>query len=107
MILESDLVFRLNKIIIICPKHKEFLIEFSKDETDIIPELKIERKELKERVETEHDSLTIDQRLDLEDRIKEINEKIKEIQNKKKDYFLDNSKLIFEYFENKKNISNQ
>jgi hypothetical protein len=31
---------------------------------------------------------------------------IKELKNKKKEYFLDNSKYIFDYFENKKNISN-
>ena len=37
----------------------------------------------------------------------EIKNKIKELKNKKKEYFLDNSKYIFEYFENKKNISNE
>ena len=40
------------------------------------------------------------------DKLKEINIKINELKNKKKEYFLDNSKFIFEYFENKKNISN-
>ena len=30
---------------------------------------------------------------------------IREFKMKKKEYFLDNSKCIFEYFENKKNIS--
>ena len=28
----------------------------------------------------------------------------KELKNKKKNYFLDNSKYIFEYFENKKKV---
>jgi len=37
---------------------------------------------------------------------KEINETIKELKKKKNDYFLDNSKYIFEYFENKKSINN-
>ena len=84
-------------------KHKEFLNEFSKDENDKIPELKIERQELKDKLN--NISLTVDERLDCQDRINEITQSIKETKNKKKEYFLDNSKFIFDYFENKKNIS--
>ena len=43
--------------------------------------------------------------LDIKDNIASLKEIIKETKLKKKDYFLDNSKFIFEYFENKKNIS--
>ncbi len=86
-------------------KHKEFLNEFTKDERDKIPEFKLERLELKQKLIDEHDELSVEQRLDLEDRINELTEMIKETKSKKKDYFLDNSKFIFEYFENKKNIS--
>jgi hypothetical protein len=84
-------------------KHKEFLNEFSKDENNKIPELKIERQELKDKLNNV--SLTVDERLDCQDRILEITQSIKETKNKKKEYFLDNSKFIFDYFENKKNIS--
>jgi hypothetical protein len=45
--------------------------------------------------------------LELLDDLNEIKSKIKELKKKKKEYFLDNSKYIFEYFENKKNISNE
>ena len=86
-------------------KHKEFLNEFTKDENNKIPELKIERQELKQKLQDENYNLTIEQRLDLEDKINEITNNIKELKSKKKEYFLDNSKFIFEYFENKKNIS--
>ena len=85
-------------------KHNEILNEFSKDEKDIIPMLMLEKENLKLQL-LEKEKLNIEQRLDLNDKIKEINEKIKDIKNKKKEYFLDNSKLIFDYFENKKNIS--
>jgi hypothetical protein len=44
--------------------------------------------------------------MEFNDRIREINETIKELKGKKINYFLDNSKFIFEYFENKKNINN-
>ena len=85
--------------------HKEFLNEFSKDDNDRLPELKYERQQLKQQLVDEMDTLTIEKRLDIEDQIASITDKIKEIKNKKKEYFLDNSKFIFGYFENKKNIS--
>uniref|UniRef100_A0A6C0EQJ2 Viral late gene transcription factor 3 zinc ribbon domain-containing protein n=1 Tax=viral metagenome TaxID=1070528 RepID=A0A6C0EQJ2_9ZZZZ len=84
-------------------KHKEFLNDFSKDETVIIPELKLERNELTNSYN--NSELTIEQKLDMKDRIDEITKIIKELKLKKKNYFLDNSKYIFDYFENKKNIS--
>ena len=83
-------------------KHKEFLNEFSKDDNSLIPELKLERQQLKQLLLKD---TTIEQQLDIEDKINEINSQIKDIKLKKKEYFLDNSKFIFEYFENKKNIS--
>ena len=86
-------------------KHREFLNEFSKDENNIIPELKNERYELREKLVVDKDNLTIEQKLDIEDQIKEITENIRFIKCKKKDYFLDNSQCIFDYFENKKSIS--
>ena len=83
-------------------KHKEFLNEFNKDQEDRIPELKLEKQVLKQQLLQKN---TIEQQLDIQDKINELNQRIKEIKSKKKEYFLDNSKYIFEYFENKKNIS--
>jgi hypothetical protein len=84
-------------------KHNEFLNEFSNDEEDKIPDLKIEKFNLKNQLKDI--KLSIEQKLDIQDKINEIKEKITEIKLKKKEYFLNNSKYIFEYFENKKNIS--
>jgi len=85
-------------------KHKEFINEFNKDEKDKIPQLQYQKKNLKESLK--NSEITIENQLEIKDELKEINEKIKELKNKKKEYFLDNSKYIFEYFENKKSISN-
>jgi hypothetical protein len=85
-------------------KHKEFLNEFSKDESSI-SDYKYQIQILKKKLETENDTLGIEEKLDITDKIIELKEIIKETKLKKKDYFLDNSKFIFEYFENKKNIS--
>jgi hypothetical protein len=89
-------------------KHREFINDFNKDEQDRIPNLKFERAQLRENLyanDISHE-LTIEQIMEYKDRIEEINENIKFLKQKKKDYFLDNSKYIFDYFENKKNISN-
>lgn len=86
-------------------KHKEFLNEFTKYEYNTIPELKSEKDNLMSKLENEKETLSLEQKLDIKDRINDINVLIKELKLKKKEYFLDNSKYIFDYFENKKNIS--
>jgi hypothetical protein len=85
-------------------KHGEFLNEFNKDETYKIPKLRKECEELTKRLEISKE-LTIEQIMDIKDEIKDIKEEIKILKSKKKKYYLDNSKYIFDYFENKKNIS--
>ena len=84
-------------------KHKEFINEFSIDDQDIIPKLEKEREELKQKMGKEN--LTIEQLLYYKDRILEIRIMIKELKQKKKEYYLNNSKHIFDYFEDKQNIS--
>ena len=88
-------------------KHTEFLTQFAKEENEIIPELKTERNYLRQLLNTATTTpLTIEEKMEITDRIKEITENIKEIKQNKNKYYLNNSKYIFEYFENKKNIDN-
>lgn len=84
-------------------KHKEFINEFRRDEEDNIPKLKLEREKVKHQLN--QTNLPIEQELEYKDRIAEITSQIKSLKTKKKEYFLDNSEFIFEYFENKQNIS--
>ena len=88
-------------------KHKEFINEFNKDENDKIPRLKKEKNEIKTILQqnTIENTLNIEQIMDYQDKLAEINNEIKNLKSKKIDYFLDNSKYIFDYFENKKDIS--
>ena len=84
-------------------KHREFLNEFDKDKNEEIPKL-IEKKELlKKKLEKSNSSL--EEQLDMIDQLKNLKMEIKNMKSKKKEYFLDNSKYIFDYFENKKDIS--
>ena len=84
-------------------KHKEILHEFSRDEDEII-NIKNEIYTLKTKLNND-ENITIEEKLEITDKITDLKTTINEIKSKKKEYFLDNSKFIFEYFENKKNIS--
>jgi len=84
-------------------KHKEFLHEFYCDEEQVI-NIKNEIYLLKSKLKND-ENIGIEEKLEITDKISELKDKINEIKSKKKEYFLDNSKFIFEYFENKKNIS--
>jgi hypothetical protein len=88
-------------------KHKEFVNEFNKDESDRIPKLKMERASIKSLLEKDEEekSFTIEQVMDYQDKLRDITAEIQSLKSKKVDYFLDNSKYIFDYFENKKDIS--
>jgi len=84
-------------------KHREHLDKFYIDETETMPNIKAEKKELRNILQTR--SLTIDKRLEITDKIEELRIKLNKLKNKKKDYFLNNGSYIFDYFENKKQIS--
>jgi hypothetical protein len=88
-------------------KHKEFINEFNKDEIDRIPKLKEERVEIRSILEKNNQDklLTIEQIMEYQDKLRDIAIEIRSLKSKKVDYFLDNSKYIFDYFENKKDIS--
>tara|TARA_B100001175_G_scaffold299950_1_gene291762 strand:+ start:1036 stop:2145 length:1110 start_codon:yes stop_codon:yes gene_type:complete len=84
--------------------HSHFLEEFANDEENIIPKLKDAKEELKNKARKLKDH-EIDEFMNIKDQISIINDKIKSLKSKKKKYFLDNSKPLFNYFEDKKNIS--
>ena len=86
-------------------KHTEMLDRFEKIENDIIPNLKKEKEELKEKVSIlkEHE---LDEFMKIKDRVNEIQQELKELKFEKKKYLLNNSKIVFDYFEQKQQISN-
>jgi hypothetical protein len=85
-------------------KHTEMLNWFNEIEDTIIPKLKNEINKLIEDIKILNNN-QIDEYMDICDKIKVLKKQVKNYKNKKKNYMLDNSKYIFEYFENKKNIS--
>jgi len=84
-------------------KHESFINEFTKNETSYLPKIIEERKKLYNKFMDI--SLNTEEKINIKENINKIDNKIREIKKKKKDYFLNNSEYIFDYFENKKKIS--
>ena len=84
-------------------KHKEIIDLFNNDKEEQIPILNEEKKSICKRLK--ENILTIDERLDLCDKLIEIKKKICIKKKKEKEYLLNNSSYIFNYFENKKKIA--
>ena len=83
-------------------KHSEFIDHFEKEEQEVIPNLEAEKEQIRQQCRKQKN---VSKCIELQEKLESINQKIKEIKNKKKKYFLNNSKHLFDYFEAKKNIS--
>jgi len=85
-------------------KHSQLMEKFEHNENIIIPKLLEEKAKLKKKAKTLTNS-KIEEYMELHDKINAINDEIKVLKSNKKQYLLENSKHIFNYFEAKKNIS--
>lgn len=92
-----------NSIVTLDGKHNEILNEINDNEKNIIPKLR--EKKQKIRKQLKHRNISIDHQLDLKDELTKINKELSRLNNEKKNYLLNNSKHIFNYFENKKEIA--
>lgn len=95
---------QLRQITSLDEKHQEMLDRFHVHETFNIPNLRKEIKKWKKKKESCKPE-RVDKLLDIGDKIKELKREIKIMEEEKKQYLLDNSKYIFDYFESKKQIS--
>jgi len=83
-------------------KHREIIDKIHNDEDNLLPELNEKKRKLKKQL---LHVKNIENLLDIKDKLKIIKKRIKSIKKAKKKYYLDNSRYVFEYFENKKNIA--
>jgi hypothetical protein len=83
-------------------KHREFIDKFEREDTVIIPdkEARIEVLRAAMKATTE-----IEERLDMKDEISKLQRAVRSLKLRRQKYYLDNSKHIFEYFEDKRKIS--
>ena len=125
--------YKTNKKIIVDDKsittldnrHREMQLYFSNVENVIIPSLLNEKKKIQKNLSEKHDcdtdvnaietggiknenktKIPIEKQLEIKDRLAEIKTELRTHKNNIKQYYLNNSKYIFDYFENKKEISN-
>jgi hypothetical protein len=84
-------------------KHKEIIDSFNNDKEEQLPLLREDKRDICKLLKS--DNLTIDERLDLCDKLAEIKYKICMKKKCEKEYLLNNSSYIFNYFENKKKIA--
>jgi hypothetical protein len=85
-------------------KHTEMLNQFYDTETNLIPKLIADKKRLKKKLAA-HPDMKIEYQMDIRDKLKQLSLQIAELKSQKTQYLLDNSKYIFQYFEDKKKIN--
>jgi len=96
-----------NKTITLDYKHNNIMNDFLNEKTIEIPKLTEEKELLKNKLKnkSKNQELSVDDILYIKDRIKEINILLKDKKKQELEYLLQNSNHIFDYFENKKNIT--
>jgi len=105
----KKIIVNKKKTITLDSKHNEIIKEFKHNQKNVIPKMEKEKNILEEKLQkyTENNNKhqNIEEILDLKDSISKIKKDIKKIKKQEKEYYLNNSKYVFDYFENKKNIS--
>ena len=94
-----------SQLISIDVKHDEMLSYFKSIDDTLIPNLQTEKEELKKQLKSISRN-NVDSIMNMKDKINDIRGEIKRLSNIKKNYFLENSKIIFNYFEEKQQINN-
>lgn len=84
-------------------KHKSIIEEMARIEEEVLPTLKNSLKSLKAQLSV---ATAIELKLDLADQISNIRTQINDILLSRKNYLLDNSRYVFDYYANKKHTSN-
>jgi predicted nucleic acid-binding Zn-ribbon protein len=83
-------------------KHNEKMQEFDDIQNKIIPELVNKKKLLRKKLKI---TTNIEDKLNIQDEIRDIKTEISRLKQQKQEYLLENSNIIFEYFEKKKKMS--
>lgn len=86
-------------------KHTQLLEEFDRIESETIPQCTQEVRELKIRAHECRRNKNLEEYMDISDKIAQTKAYIRALSKKRKQYLLDNSKYIFQYFEDKKDIA--
>ena len=92
----------IEKNITLDKKHTQMLEEFKYNEEILIPKLKEEIDRLNKFLNNSKNKKKIEKIEIVGNKIKELSNQINNLERNRKEYYLNNSKHIFEYFEEKK-----
>jgi hypothetical protein len=86
--------------------HRELQGEFNLINSEVLPTLVRRKNEIMKKLNNSEVILDVNEKIELQDSLYDIKEEIYKNKKKIKDYYLNNSRFIFDYFENKKEITN-
>jgi hypothetical protein len=86
--------------------HRELQLEFNLINSDVLPTLIHKKNEIMTKLNNPGSIADVNEKIELQDSLYDIKEEIYKNKKKIKDYYLNNSRFIFDYFENKKEITN-
>jgi hypothetical protein len=86
--------------------HRELQCEFNIINSEVLPTLIRRKNEIVKQLNDSEIILEVNDKIELQDSLYDIKEEIYKNKKKIKDYYLNNSRFIFDYFENKKEITN-
>ena len=86
--------------------HRELQLEFNLINSDVLPTLIHKKNEIMTKLNNPGSIVDVNEKIELQDSLYDIKEEIYKNKKKIKDYYLNNSRFIFDYFENKKEITN-
>ena len=86
--------------------HRELQCEFNLINSEVLPTLVRRKNEIMKKLNNSEVILDVNEKVELQDSLYDIKEEIYKNKKKIKDYYLNNSRFIFDYFENKKEITN-
>ena len=89
-------------IITLDNKHNEMLKNFNDIDNIKIPDIEKNIQNLKKQLKKD---LNLERMLEMTDELKILKKKRRKLKKERKEYFLNNSKYIFDYFEKKREIS--
>ena len=85
-------------------KHNDFISQFDIDENEILPKLQSELYKFNKLLLSTSNN-NIECEMNIRDKIRDLKQEIHTLEKRRLNYYLDNSQYIFDYFENKKSIS--
>ena len=102
----KKIVIDKKKIMTLDSVHRELQSEFNLINSELLPSLISKKNQIMKKLNNHAPIADINEKIELQDSLYDIKEEICKNKKKIKDYYLNNSRFIFDYFENKKEITN-